>query len=204
MLFFIFFSLLGIYLSKDFLPESFFKISLIGILSLFSLSIFGVIVCKNKKLLSFFLKILTKVWVLKKYRKKVRVFIEKFQKGIHSINVNLLVKIVLLTFFIWIIESLLLFLSSLSLGISLDFWICLGFCFLSNLVGLVTLPGGLGSTEATLTFLLSLLNIPIPLATSITFLYRIISYLIQNLIGAFSIVFFFEGSILKKVTTFSS
>lgn len=99
--------------------------------------------------------------------------------------------LILATVIVWFFEGLVLFVSLLSLGLFLSPVVCFAVVSISFLVGTVTfLPGGLGSLEATLLFLLSFFGLSITAVVAGVVLYRAFSYMMFLILGVFSMYFF--------------
>ncbi len=99
--------------------------------------------------------------------------------------------LMLSTAVIWFFEGLVLYLSLLSVGLFLSPLVCFVLVSISFLVGAVTfLPGGLGSFEAALVFLVSLSGMSIDVIVAGVIVYRVLSYVIFLIFGLVSMRFF--------------
>jgi hypothetical protein len=188
-LIYIFFSLIAIQLVKSQLPENVARFSIISLLVAFFLSITGLFILNSQKLTLKFFKIISKFPIINKFKIKAETFAKKFSTGFYKIkSLKNMTIILILTTVTWIFEGSILYFALLSIGIQLPILVCTGFACLSVLIGLLSfLPGGLGSTEIVLITLLSSLNVPLPQSTSAIIIYRFVSYLMQNLVGLFSL-----------------
>ena len=98
--------------------------------------------------------------------------------------------LMLSTAVIWFFEGLVLYVSLLSVGLFLSPLICFVLVSISFLVGAVTfLPGGLGSLDAALIFLISLFGLDVNAVVAGVIVYRVLSYLMLAVLGVGSMPF---------------
>ncbi len=120
-----------------------------------------IIATQNEKIYFSLVKILEHVLnILKGFNIRIKIFDEILMgiKNLHKeikISKNFFVPLVI-SILIWIIDALTFYLPLISLGEKVDFFFVLGVYSFSLLVGLITLlPGGFGSVEASMVFLLT-------------------------------------------------
>jgi uncharacterized protein (TIRG00374 family) len=188
-LIYIVFSLVAIQMIESKLPANISRFFIIGLSFAFIISAIALFIINSKRLTLKFLLLVSKLPIIKKFKDKMPTFSKKFSSAFHKIkSVKKLGITLALTSIIWITEGFILYFALLSVGIELPVLVCTGFACLSVLIGLLSfLPGGLGSTEAVLLTLFSSLSLPIPQSTAAIIIYRFVSYLIQNLVGLFSL-----------------
>jgi len=160
--------------------------------------IFGLfIVSSERRTERFFIKVF-KVFSfipkVKKYEKKVKSSSKKFQRSFKAYkNVRTFVIPAILSFFVWLIEGLIIYVSFRSIGLSMGLIPCIAVMPISILVGILTfLPGSLGSSEViTVTFFTTLFSVTLPQITTVTIIARLLSFWIYVILGAilFSIKF---------------
>ncbi|ADG13065.1 conserved hypothetical protein [Methanocaldococcus infernus ME] len=108
-----------------------------------------------------------------------------FEKGLRTINLNILPIIILLSILAWLIEGLTFYFIFLSLNINLSLAFSIFTDLSSSLLTAIPFtPSGLGIVEYSLLYILSLKSIPKVLALAIIILYRLISYLSIILFGS--------------------
>lgn len=106
------------------------------------------------------------------------------------------------TSIVWFLEGFVLYFSFLSLGIEMDPLFSSGLIAVSVLVGVASsLPGGLGSFETVMIFIITGRGIEGSLATAGVLLYRFLSFGLSSIIGGISFVYLsgkFDLSVLSK------
>lgn len=94
-----------------------------------------------------------------------------------------------LTLFAWILDGFVFSFSFRSIGVSLDPFLLAGLVALATLVGIISfLPGGLGSMELVMLFLLGILGIESPLGLSGILLSRFLSIWYVAFLGCLSFI----------------
>ena len=110
-------------------------------------------------------------------------------------------KLMLATAVIWFFEGLALYISLLSVGLFLSPLICFILVSISFLIGAVTfLPGGLGSLDAALIFMISSFGLEINALIAGVIIYRALSYVALGILSAGSMPFLDKWSASKKQT----
>lgn len=175
-------SIFGILLLVTKLTQEMYFFIIIAIFSSLAI-IFIILLLFNKNFGSFLINT-----TLKKIEIVTKLDIELFYNTIDSLKHNqVIVKLFLLTFLVWIFEAITLYFGLYAIGFKLSLWICLTIVSISILVGLVSfLPGGIGSSEAVLVILLSTFFINISAISSSVFLYRITMYTVIISLGLIS------------------
>jgi len=103
----------------------------------------------------------------------------------------------------WLLECIRLYLVFTAFNIHTSFFAIVIIFLIANFIGVVSmLPGGMGSTEISLTTFFILFNIPAYLAGSIALMDRIISFWMINLIGLIFSAYYAE-EILKDISFWS-
>lgn len=172
------FSLLGAYFLSGFLPNIITLVIFIAIMIIAT----ALIVSSNKTALSFFLRLFYNVFkfvpFIRRFEKKMEHFLNNFHKGfaLATREKNIIGPLIMTTL-AWILEAGVIYLSFLSIGISIPFHIVLSVFSISLLIGLMTfLPGNIGSFEASaVLMLMQSQNLPMVDATSGIMIYRICS-----------------------------
>lgn len=111
---------------------------------------------------------------VKKREKDLPKFLNNFYKGISVLkNRNVLLKVPILTMFSWILGGLIIVLIASAMGFEVNILAAIFILCVSMLVGLASfLPGGLGSAEAVMAYLLTFILPDLPTATALTLLFR--------------------------------
>jgi hypothetical protein len=106
----------------------------------------------------------------------------------------------ILTVIAWFLDGAVLYLTLLSLGISLNPLMLVGLLTLAVLIGIAsTLPGGLGSTEAVMILLLGAIGVQSTTAVAGAILSRFISFWYPVLVGGMSFVYLSKKIDMKKI-----
>jgi len=86
--------------------------------------------------------------------------------------------------------KIIFYLVLLSMGISSDFVLLAGIVCLSALIGIASsLPGGIGSSEIVMIFLIGLTGVAGSVAVSAVFIYRIMTFWFGAFIGGLSFIY---------------
>ncbi|MEM5829231.1 MAG: lysylphosphatidylglycerol synthase transmembrane domain-containing protein [Candidatus Aenigmatarchaeota archaeon] len=197
---YILFSLTALQAIAKFLPSHIITLAFFGMVFFFSISILTLFALNSKKFMLLFLRITIKLPIIKKFSKDLSEVVRNFSIGFTQLkNSQMLSRIFLLTFLIWILECLIFLFSIKAVGIKLPL-VFFTLPLISVLLGSLTfIPGGLGSIEAILVFLLSSLGVPIPQATSAVLIYRTLVHFCENSIGAITISQIYGFDVLKKL-----
>ncbi|MEM5766657.1 MAG: lysylphosphatidylglycerol synthase transmembrane domain-containing protein [Candidatus Aenigmatarchaeota archaeon] len=197
---YILFSLVTLQTIAKLIPSHITTFALFGMLIFFFVSVSVLIILNNKKLMLIFLKIAKKLPVIKKFSKDFSNIVKNFSLGFNQLkHSQMFLRILFITFLIWIIECLIFLFSTKAVGINLPLTL-LALPLISILLGSLTfIPGGLGSIEAILILLLSFLGIPIPQATSAVLIYRALVHFSENSIGVVVLSQVYGFDVLKKM-----
>ncbi|MCS7123626.1 MAG: lysylphosphatidylglycerol synthase transmembrane domain-containing protein [Candidatus Aenigmarchaeota archaeon] len=197
---YILFSLITLQALVNFLPSHITFFAFLGMLIFFLISLSVLLILNSKKLTLKFFKFLSKLPIIKRFRKKVEKIAVNFSLGFNQLKRSKLhFQILFFTFLIWITEGTIFLLSAKAVSLNLPFSL-FALPLLSILLGVLTLiPGGLGSIEAIMVLLLSSLGFPIPQATSAVLIYRFFVHLCENSIGAIIITQVYSFDIVKKM-----
>jgi len=197
---YIFLSLITLYAIRELLPTYITFFSFVGMFLFFLLSLIVLLILNNKKLTLKFFKFLSKFPIIKRFEKRIERIAKNFSQGFNQLKKSRSVlPIFVLTFSIWLLECGIFLASARAVGIDLPISF-FAIPLLSILLGVLTLiPGGLGSIEAIIILLLTSLGFPTPKATAATLIYRFITHVIENSIGAIAISQVYGIDIVKKL-----
>lgn len=198
--FYIALSLITLYALREFLPSYITFFSFVGMFLFFSISLAVLLILNNKKLTLKFFKFLSKFPVINKFEKRVEKIAKNFSQGFEQLKKSKNVfPIFVLTLLIWLCECGIFLSSAKAVGVNLSI-LFFAIPLLSILLGVLTLiPGGLGSIEAIIILILTSLGFPAPQATAASLIYRFITHLMENSIGAIVIPQVYGVDIVKKL-----
>ena len=155
------------------------------------------IVMLNKQLMGKFINTLYKVSVVKKVEVKIEERFEDFYNGLRTlISPKLLISGLLtcLGYFMFFIQS---YLIVMAMGLSINFITITLFMAISNLISFIPISiSGLGTRDATLIYLFSLIGLKPELAVSYAFLVFITFFVVGGLLGA--VAWWFQPLDLEK------
>ena len=141
----------------------------------------------NKQLMGKFIRILYKVAVIEKVKGKIEEGFEDFYNGVQKLVSPWLLVSGLLTclgYFMFFIQS---YLIAMAMGLSINFVTITLFMSMSNLISFIPISiSGLGTRDATLIFLFTIIGLKPEIAVSYSFLVFITFFLVSGLMGAFS------------------
>jgi uncharacterized protein (TIRG00374 family) len=147
-----------------------------------------IILISNKSFTRFTIKILSRIKYLENY-------IHKFENAYNSIYVLLRPRpffyMILLSIVAWFFEcfGFYLILSKFNLDFGL-FWSSFTYAF-STIIGSITmLPGGLGVTDGSITYLLLLGDVQENIAVAATFIVRVVTLWFAVLVGIISLIYY--------------
>ena len=126
---------------------------------------------------------------------------ESFVESFYSIKTEKLavLKSFVVTFAAWVLEGLIFHIVLLSMGVQINFVLLAGIISLSLLIGIASsLPGGIGSSEFVMIFLLGITGVEGALAVSAVFVYRILTFWFGALIGGLSFVYLSKKMNMKE------
>jgi glycosyltransferase 2 family protein len=146
------------------------------------------IIISNKRIALPLIKQLEKSKFLKKHLLSIH---NAYESSYQMLKPLPLINMTLLSLVAWSFECLGYHIILINLGIKISYlWASFSYGF-STIVGAITmLPGGLGVTEGSLTFMLIRNNFPKDLAVASTFLVRIVTLWFSVLVGIISVSFY--------------
>jgi uncharacterized protein (TIRG00374 family) len=163
--------------------------------SIFFLSI--VVIISNKKIALSLLKLLEKIKLLNKYLVNIH---SAYESSYLLLKPKPLVFMTLLSLISWGFECLGYYIILINFGIDLGiFWTFFSYSFATIIGAISMLPGGLGVTEGSLTYLLIRENISENIAFATTFIVRVVTLWFAVLVGVVS-VFIYQKK-FGKITT---
>ncbi|MBI2579562.1 MAG: flippase-like domain-containing protein [Candidatus Aenigmarchaeota archaeon] len=130
---------------------------------------------------------------------------ESFIENFYSIKTKKrkVLKSFLVTFLAWVLEGLIFHIVLLSMGIEINFILLAGIVSLAVIIGIVSsLPGGIGSSEFVMIFLLGLNGVGGAAAVTSVFIYRIIAFWFAALVGGLSFVYLSRKIDMKEFKLF--
>ena len=147
--------------------------------------LFTPLIMLNKQLMGKLLKLLYNLVVIKKVKGKIEDSFEEFYGGLNQlISPRLLVSglFTCLGYFIFFIQC---YLIVMAMGLSVNFFTITLFMSISNLISFIPISiSGIGTRDATLIFLFSLIKLSPELAVSYAFLVFITFFVTGGLLGA--------------------
>ena len=167
------------------LEKSFFMLTL-GAVSIFVVFIIVLLVILHSQKLGMkIFRFLKKFPVLKKISDNfIKIF---YESKISKKRISLSLVITLIP---WILEGFIMYFALLALGINISPFLLAGMIAISTLVGVASfLPGGLGSFEAALVFLLTIMGVESSLSVTGVILGRLLSFWYATLLGGISFLY---------------
>jgi len=132
-------------------------------------------------------KIFSFIPIIRNYEKKVKEASKKFHRSFREYkHAPTMLVTILLSFVVWIIEGLIIYVAFHSIGVSIGLSPCIAILPLSILLGILTfLPGSIGSSELiTVTFFTTLFGVALSDVTAVTIITRFLSYWPYVFLGA--------------------
>ena len=132
-------------------------------------------------------KVFSFIPVVRNYENKVKEASKKFHKSFREYkHAPTILIATLLSFAVWIMEGLIIFVAFRSIGVSISLIPCIAILPLSILLGILTfLPGSIGSSELiTVTFFTTLFGVALSDVTAVTIITRFLSYWPYVFVGA--------------------
>lgn len=149
----------------------------------------------NKNIMKFLFKPIFTIFVPKKYKEKAEFHFDEFYIGLKSIKSNTYIVCLLFTFFIWFLNSFLLYILSLSLELNVSFWFIIIVLPITTLINLIPISiSGIGLCQASFIFLFGLMNISPESAVALSFL----SMFFNNFCYAFPGLILYSFQIKEK------
>lgn len=177
------------------LNSSFFLPTLLSIGAFLVIVIVGFLTLYNEKFGRRLFAFVKKLPVLKKLPDD---FADMFYKN--RVEKKTLVKCFFLTFTTWVVIGTILYTSLLAFGYNISPLILCGVVALSVVVGIASsLPGGLGTTELVMIFLLGVLGVDSGAAAAATILFRLATIWFVNILGGLSFLYLSRKFELKNL-----
>ncbi len=143
------------------------------------------IVISNKKIMLPILKMLEKNAFLNRHLHKIHIAYESSYQMLRPIP---FFKMILLSLLSWLFECLSYYIILVNFDIGVNFiWAAFSYGFATIVGAISMLPGGLGVTEGSLTFMLVQRNFPKDLAVASTFVIRAVTLWFAVLVGILSV-----------------
>ncbi len=151
------------------------------------LIVFSPLIVLNKSIMTKIIFIIYKVAVLKKNKNKIEQKFDDFYEGINQlIGFNLLISIILTIISYFVLFTQCYFIL-VSMGLSISFFNITLFMAISNLISFIPISiSGLGTRDATLIFLFSLIGINSEFAVVYSFLVFIVFFVSGGILGFLS------------------
>lgn len=106
----------------------------------------------------------------------------------------------IIAFVTWAIEGIVLYLALAAFGVFISPLILIGIVSLSIVIGIASLlPGGLGTTEVVMIFLLSLVGVESSVAATAAIVFRFMTIWFVNLLGGLSFIYLSRKFDLKNI-----
>lgn len=146
------------------------------------------IVLSNKKIAMPIISLLEKLKFLRKHILNIHT---AYESSYQMLKPMPLVNMTILSLFSWAFECLGYYLILLNFNVNVDMmWASFSYCF-GTIVGAVSLlPGGLGVTEGSLTFMLVQKGASTDIAVASTFIVRVVTLWFAVLVGVISVSFY--------------
>jgi uncharacterized protein (TIRG00374 family) len=179
----ILFALAGLFFFP--VPSEFYSLLTFTISFVLFCTIIVLVLCFNRGLLEGFLNFFFRFF-MKSRRGEMNKILDNFYSGISCMrSKSLVLTLVSMSVLSWLVEVFIPPLVALSLGYSLGLGESAFAISISVLVGLASfLPGGLGSAEAVMAYMLSLIFGTLSAGTAVTFLYRVSTLYFTCTLGA--------------------
>jgi len=156
------------------------------IFSLFFLVL--IIIISNKKLALFFIRLIERINFFKKYLTNIHI---AYESSYLLLKPKPVILMTILSLFSWGFECLGYYIILLNFGIDFGlFWTFFSYSFATIIGALSMLPGGLGITEGSLTFMLIKENISKNVAFATTFIIRVVTLWFAVLVGVVSVAIY--------------
>ena len=149
---------------------------------------FVIIILSNKKIAIPIINLLEKIPLIKKYIHNIHL---AYESSYQLLKLKPLILMTLLSLFSWGFECFGYYLILLSFNVDFGLlWASFSYSF-STIVGAISmLPGGLGLTEGSLTFLLVQKKVPVDISVATTFIVRVVTLWFAVLVGIISLTLY--------------
>jgi uncharacterized protein (TIRG00374 family) len=139
----------------------------------------------NEKMMRFILKPFFNIIIPQKHKEKIELHFDEFYNGLKSIKLNTYAVCIIYTLIIWFLNSIMLYLLSLSLELNVPLWFMVIALPIITLVNLIPISiSGIGTSQASFIFLLALRNVSPESAVALSFLCMIFGNLFYAFPGA--------------------
>ena len=177
------------------ISSSFFIIGVAGIGIFLCIIVISFAVLYNRRFGTRLFKTIRKLPVLKRLPEN---FMELFYKV--SIKKSSIIKCFIIAVVTWLLEGFVLYFALLAFGIQLNPLILAGIVALSVVVGIASsLPGGLGTTEVVMVFLLGLNGVESSIAIAATITFRFMTIWFVNVLGGVSFIYLNKKFDIKNI-----
>ncbi len=171
------------------------------VLAAFGVAVFIIIIIVSVGVLyseRFGRKLFSFVKKLPLLRKLPNNFMDLFYKT--KISRSRLAKSFIISFITWLILGVVLYFSLLAFGVGVSPFILSGIVALSIVIGIASsLPGGLGTTEVVMLFLLGLVGVDQTIAAAAALTFRLMTIWFVNLLGGLSFVYLSRKFDIKNI-----
>ena len=150
--------------------------------------IFLIFIVSNKKIALPIISFFEKIPLIKKYIHNIH---SAYESSYQLLKIKPLILMTLLSLVSWGFECLGYYLILLNFNLDFGlFWASFSYSF-STIVGAISmLPGGLGLTEGSLTFLLVQKKVPVDISVATTFIVRVVTLWFAVLVGIISLTLY--------------
>ncbi len=147
-----------------------------------------IVAISNKRIALPILGILERIGILKKYIHNIHT---AYESSVKLLKFKPLITMTFLSLISWGFECFGYYLILNNFGIDFGFlWASFSYCFATVIGAISMLPGGLGVTEGSLTFLLVEKNVATDIAVTTTFIIRVVTLWFAVLVGVFAVSFY--------------
>ena len=147
-----------------------------------------IIIISNKKIALTIINLFEKIPLLKKYLHNIH---SAYESSYKLLKLKPLLLMTLLSLFSWSFECYGYYLVLSNFRVDVGFlWASFSYSFSTIVGALSMLPGGLGLTEGSLTFLLVQKNIPVDVSVATTFIIRVMTLWFAVLVGIISLTMY--------------
>lgn len=147
-----------------------------------------IVIISNKKIALMFLKFLEKIKFLNKYLINIHT---AYESSYRLLKPKPLLMMTFISLISWGFECLGYYVILLNFDIEFGIlWASFNYCFSTILGAISMLPGGLGLTEGSLTFILMQKDVPKDIAVATTFLIRVVTLWFAVLVGIISVTIY--------------
>ena len=147
-----------------------------------------IIIISNKNIVMVLLKLIEKNNFFRKHLQKIH---SAYESSYQLLRLGPLLKMTIVSVISWLSECLGYYIILCNFGIENSFlWAAFSYAFATIAGAISMLPGGLGVTEGSLTFMLINNGQPKEIAVATTFIVRVVTLWFAVLVGIFSVMFY--------------